>query len=222
MMALRGITGRRAAAVGAAVGVVAGSISFSRSVGGLAAPGEDLNVSHIYVRETGTTVEFHGTTPTSVREHAGSRAMMASILLEAAKAALPTALARAALPGTPAAPAAAAGAVVGHVVPLWSGLRGGYGMSPMIGGLAVLDPLGLLATAGGLSALIGLTHDRRLMMLWPVTVPLWGAARGRRDVLAFGVVANVVYWARLVPELRRGLRSVLTVRHGGSHHPPAT
>ena len=46
-------------------------------------------------------------------------------------------------------------------------------------------------------------------MLWPVTVPLWGAARGRGDILAFGVVANVAYWARLVPELRRGLRSIL-------------
>jgi hypothetical protein len=49
-------------------------------------------------------------------------------------------------------------------------------------------------------------------MLWPVTVPLWGAARGRGDILAFGVVANVAYWARLVPELRRGLRSILSVR----------
>lgn len=215
-----GITGWRAVAVGAAVGYAAGAFSFSRSVGGHAAPGENLNVSNIYVRETDTTVEFHGTTPTSVREHAGSRAMMVSILLEAAKAAVPTALARAALPGTSAAPAAAAGAVVGHVVPLWSGLLGGYGMSPMIGGLAVLDPLGLVVTVGGLSALIGLTRDRRLMMLWPVTVPIWGAARGRRDVLAFGVVANVVYWARLGPELRRGLRSVLTVRHSGSRGRP--
>ena len=50
------------------------------------------------------------------------------------------------------------------------------------------------------------------MMLWPVTVPAWGAFRGRRDVVAFGLAANVVYWARLVPELRRWLRSVLTVR----------
>lgn len=212
MTGLTGLTGWRAGAVGATAGYLAGAVSLSRAVGSRAAPGADLNVSTIYVRETGTTVEFHGTTPTSVREHAGSRAMMLSILLEAAKAAVPAALARLALPGTAAAPAAATGAVVGHVLPLWSGLLGGYGMSPMIGGLAVLDPLGLAVTTGAVSALIGLTRDRRLMMLWPVTVPLWAAARGRRDILAFGLVSNLVYWVRLVPELRRGLRSVLTVR----------
>jgi hypothetical protein len=102
-------------------------------------------------------------------------------------------------------------AVIGHIFPMWSGWRGGYGMSPMIGGFLVLDPAGLAVTTAGLSSVILASHDRRLMMLWPVTVPLWGAARGRRDILAFGVVANVVYWARLVPELRRGLRSILSV-----------
>jgi glycerol-3-phosphate acyltransferase PlsY len=201
-----------ALAVGAVSGYVAGSVSFSQVVGQRAAPGDDLSVTSIEVRETGTTVEFHGITPTSVKEHAGGRAMMASIGLEAAKAAVPTLAMRLALPGTGAATAAASSAVVGHVFPAWNGFRGGYGMSPMIGGLAVLDPTGLLVTTGVVSAGIGALRDRRLMMLWPVTVPVWGALRNRRDIVAFGVAANVVYWARLVPELRRSLRSVLTVR----------
>jgi acyl phosphate:glycerol-3-phosphate acyltransferase len=201
-----------AIAVGAATGYLAGSVSFSQVVGQRAAPGQDLSVTSIEVRETGTTVEFHGITPTSVKEHAGGRAMMASIGLEAVKAAAPTLVMRLALPGTAAAPAAAGSAVVGHVFPAWNGFRGGYGMSPMIGGLAVLDPAGLLVTTGVVSAGIGVARDRRLMMLWPVTVPVWGAIRHRRDLVAFGLVANVVYWARLVPELRRSLRSVLTVR----------
>lgn len=203
-------------AVGAVAGYLAGSVSFSQLVGERAAPGQDLSVTNIDVRETGTTVEFRGITPTSVKEHAGGRAMMASIGLEAVKAAVPTLAMRRMLPGTGAAAAAAAAAVVGHVFPAWNGFRGGYGMSPMIGGLAVLDPAGLLVTTGVVSAGIGVARDRRLMMLWPVTVPAWGAFRHRRDVVAFGLAANVVYWARLVPELRRGLRSVLTVRHSAS------
>lgn len=212
MTAVAAVTGWRAAAVGAAAGYLTGAVSFSRVVGDRVAPGEDLSVSHIDVAETGTTVEFHGVTPTSVREHAGTPAMLASIALEVAKAVVPTLAAKVALPGTPAAPAAAAGAVLGHVVPVWSGGRGGYGMSPMLGGLLVLDPLGFLVTNAGLSAAIGLLRDRRLIMLWPVLVPLWGAARRRRDVVAFGVVSNVIYWTRLVPELRRGLRAVLAPR----------
>ena len=201
-----------ALAAGALGGYLAGAYSFSKVIGERAAPGEDLNVTFIDVKETGTTVEFHGITPTSVKEHAGGRAMMATIALEAAKAAVPTLGARVLLPGTGAAPAAATAAVIGHVFPMWSGLRGGYGMSPMLGGFLVLDPLGMVATTAGLSGMILLARDRRLMMLWPLTVPVWGAARGRRDVVAFGTAANVAYWVRLVPELRRGLSSILSVR----------
>jgi glycerol-3-phosphate acyltransferase PlsY len=201
-----------AIAVGAVAGYLAGSVSFSDVVGRRAAPGQDLSVTSIEVREIGTSVEFHGITPTSVKEHAGGRAMMASIGLEAAKAAAPTLAMRLVLPDTGAATAAAVSAVVGHVFPVWNGFRGGYGMSPMIGGLAVLDPTGLLVTTGVVSAAIGAVRDRRPMMLWPVTVPVWGAIRNRPDIVAFGLAANVVYWARLVPELRRSLRAVLTVR----------
>lgn len=221
MKADRRVAGSTAVLAGAAAGYMAGSVSFSRLVGERAAPGQDLNVTRIDVPETGTTVEFRGITPTSVKEHAGNRAMMLSIAMEAAKAAVPTLAARVLMPGTPAAPAAAAAAVIGHILPMWSGWRGGYGMSPMIGGFLVLDPAGLAITTAGLSSVILASNDRRLIMLWPVTVPLWGAARGRRDILAFGVVANVAYWARLVPELRRGLRSILSVGRpvssGGLH-----
>ena len=102
---------------------------------------------------------------------------------------------------------------MGHVLPLWNGLRrGGYGMSPMLGGMLVLDPVGLVVTTASISGLIGVLHDRRLMVLWPVTVPVWGAIRGRRDLVGYGLVTNGVYWARLVPELRRGLGALLSTR----------
>jgi glycerol-3-phosphate acyltransferase PlsY len=202
-----------AMALGAAAGYLVGSLSFSRFVGSRAAPGEDLNVTHIEVQEVGATVEFHGVTPTSVKEHAGAGAAMLTVALEAAKAALPTLAARVLLPNTPAAPAAAAGAVVGHVLPLWNGLRlGGYGMSPMLGGMLVLDPVGLVVTTASISGLIEALHDRRIMMAWPVAVPAWEAVRGRRDLVVYGLVANGVYWARLVPELRRGLGALLSTR----------
>jgi hypothetical protein len=198
--------------MGAGLGYLCGSVSFSRIIGERAAPGEDLGVTRIEVPELDSTLEFRGFTPTSVKEHAGTRAMVASMALEIAKATVPTLVARRALPGTSAAPAAALGALVGHILPLWNGFRGGYGMTPMIGGLLVLDPVGLAVTTGTVSGVIGLTHRSQLMLVWPVTVPLWGAARGRRDLVAYGIAANVAYWGRLVPELRRGLGGLLTTR----------
>ena len=205
-----------ALAVGAALGYLAGSVSFSRIIGERAAPGADLGVTRIEVPEMDTTVEFRGFTPTSVKEHAGSGPMAASMALEMAKAALPTLVAQLALPGTPAAPAAALGALVGHILPVWSGFRGGYGLTPMIGGLAVLDPVGLALTTGVVSGAIGVSHRAQLMLAWPVTVPVWAAVRGRRDLVVYGVAANVAYWGRLTPELRRGMRGLLSTRSSSS------
>lgn len=206
--------------LGAAAGYLIGSTNFSRLVGQRAAPGEDLNVTLIEVPEAGATIEFHGTTPTSVKEHAGAGAAMLSVALEATKAAVPTLAARLLLPQTPAATAAAGGAVIGHILPLWTGLRrGGYGMSPMLGGMLVLDPAGLVVTTAALSGVIQATGDRRLMMLWPATVPAWGLLRGRRDLVVYGLVTNAAYWARLLPEFRRGLRGLFG--SSGRHDVPA-
>ena len=211
----RGIlTGWRAAAAGAAAGYALGAVSFSKAVGERFAPGEDISVSHIEVPETGSTIEFRGITPTSVREHAGTPAMVAAIALEAAKALVPTLAARRLLPGTAAAPAAAAGSVLGHVVPVWSGGKGGYGASPMLGGLLVLDPLGFLVTNAAVSAAMAVTRDRRLVMIWPLTVPIWAAVRRRRDVLAFSLAANAIMWTRLVPELRSSMRGLMVPAEG--------
>jgi glycerol-3-phosphate acyltransferase PlsY len=201
-----------ATSLGAVVGYLAGTVSFSRLVGERAAPGEDLSVTTIYVPEAGASVEFHGVTATSVKEHAGTRAMLASTALEAAKAATPTLAMMLLLPDGPAAPAAAAGAVVGHVFPAWSSFQGGYGVSPMLGGLLVLDPAGVVVTTAAVSGVMGVARDRRLMMVWPLSVPLWALLRGRRDLMAYGVLINVVYWARVLPELRRGLRPLFQAR----------
>ena len=196
-----------AVSLGAAVGYLAGSVPFSRMVGERAAPGEDLSVSVMQVPGRNATVELHGYTPTSVKEHAGLRAMWVAIGLEAAKATVPTLLMRTLLPETPAAAAAAAGAVAGHAAPVWNAFRGGYGATPMIGGLLVLDPVGLAVTTGVVSAGIGVTGKQQLMMAWPLSVPIWAAVRRRPDLLAYGVVANAVLWSRLGPQLRTNLRA---------------
>lgn len=207
-----GASPRQAVLVGLVVGYLAGSVSFSRVVGERAAPGADLNLTRIPVPELGTSVEFRGYTPTSVKEHAGTGPMLASLALEGGKALVPTLAMRLALPGTPAAPAAALGALVGHIFPMWSGFRGGYGMTPLLGGMAVLDPIGVAVTTGVVSGAIGATGKPQLMLAWPLTIPVWEAARGRPDLAAFGVAANAAYWARLVPELRRGMRGLVTTR----------
>jgi glycerol-3-phosphate acyltransferase PlsY len=206
---------RREAAVGLALGAgyLAGSVSFSRLIGLWRAPGVDLSRSDMVIDDQGATITLVGTTPTSVAQHVGGGWSVLAVALEAAKAALPTYAARRWAPGTGAAEAAAAAAVLGHVVPVWQGGRaGGYGASPMIGGMVVLDPLGLVVTNATVMAAMGLSRDRRLVMAWPLTLPVWALLRRDPGLFAYTAVANAIMWTRLVPELRSSMRSF--VSHG--------
>lgn len=80
----------------------------------------------------------------------GAAFALGVVLIDVLKVVLPLLfLTGARLPLVPAAPAVdrdlvavviAAGAVVGHVYPLWFGFRGGKGMATLVGAYAVLDP----------------------------------------------------------------------------------
>lgn len=80
----------------------------------------------------------------------GAAFALGVVLIDVLKVVLPLLfLTGARLPLVPVAPAVdrdlvavviAAGAVVGHVYPLWFGFRGGKGMATLVGAYAVLDP----------------------------------------------------------------------------------
>jgi glycerol-3-phosphate acyltransferase PlsY len=200
-------------AVGVALGAgyLAGSVSFSRLIGAWRAPGEDLSRSEMVIDDQGTTITLVGTTPTSVAQHVGGGWSALAVALEAGKAAVPAYAARRLAAGTGAAEAAAFGAVLGHVVPVWQGGRaGGYGASPMLGAMLVLDPVGLVATNGAVMAAMGVTGDRRLVMAWPLTLPVWALLRRDPGLLAFSAGANAVMWTRLVPQLRSSMQGLVS------------
>lgn len=194
--------------LGFGAGYLAGTVSFSALVLRWRAPGTDASRAQILVEQTGETITIGGTTPTSVRSHLGGRWAALAVALEAGKATLPTWLARRWSGSESVAAATAAGAVLGHAYPLRA-RAGGYGESPMLGGLAVLDPLGLVVTNLAVLGAIGVTRDGRLMLLWPATIPVWAALRRRPELLGYALGVNVVMWSRLVPELRTSLAGVL-------------
>jgi len=84
---------------------------------------------------------------TNVLRNAGKPAGAVALVLDLAKGALAVALALRLAPGHPVLPAvAAAAAVVGHVYPVWLGLRGGKGVATGLGAFAVLEPTAALIT----------------------------------------------------------------------------
>jgi acyl phosphate:glycerol-3-phosphate acyltransferase len=190
----------------AVIGYLAGSISFARIIGARVAPGQDLSVTTYPVDRQGGVLVSHGVSPSAVRMRAGKRWGVLTALLDIAKAFVPTLAFALAAPGEPAAAAAASGAVLGHAWPVYHRFQGGFGQSPVIGGLLVLDWLAIPATAVtgmGLGLLVG--DSLVAYEGWPLLLVPWAIWRGDAALLAFAVIANGVYWIRMWPEARQRL-----------------
>lgn len=197
----------------ALVGYLVGSISFSRLLARVLLPGAALETTTYRVDDTGGTMTLERVSPAAIRERAGPRAGCAAVALDMTKALLPTALFRLADPTGLAAGVCAAAAVVGHVFPLWHRFRGGYGMSPLVGGLIVLDPLAFVALpSAGLGAGFLVADAFVAFDIWPLLLLPWAVWRGDPGLLVLAVAGNAVYWWADLPKLRRHLAHLRTTR----------
>ena len=96
---------------------------------------------------------------TNVLRSAGTPAGAAALVLDVAKGALAVAVALRLAPGHPVLPAVAAGAaVVGHVYPVWLGLRGGKGVATGLGAFAMLEPVAALISVPIFGLTVATTH----------------------------------------------------------------
>jgi len=124
--------------IAALAGYLVGSISFAAIVGRFVAPQADLWRTPISLPD-GPEIEMEAVSATSVRMRAGPRWGVVVSVLDIGKAALVTLVFLIAAPDEPAYLVAAAFVVVGHIWPIWHGFKGGYGISPMLGGVGVID-----------------------------------------------------------------------------------
>jgi len=96
---------------------------------------------------------------TNVLRNAGKPAGAVALVLDVAKGALAVALALRLAPGHPVLPAVAAVvAVVGHVYPVWLGLRGGKGVATGLGAFAVLETTAALIALPIFGLTVATTH----------------------------------------------------------------
>ena len=96
---------------------------------------------------------------TNVLRSAGKPAGALALVCDVAKGALAVALAQRLAPGHPVLPAvAAAVVVVGHVYPVWLGLRGGKGVATGLGAFAVLEPTAALIALPIFALTVATTH----------------------------------------------------------------
>lgn len=195
-------------ALAAAVGYLCGSISFARLVAKAVAPQQDISRLKLSVPGTDIHVESDAVSATSVGYHVGRRYGCLTGILDMLKAALPALALRLWQPDGPYYLIAAGMAAVGHNWPVWYRFKGGRGLSPVTGGMLVLDWLGTLIT-NVLGMVVGLAVKDGLVVtgIYMVFMIPWVLVRGRGwPELIYVVVMTVLYWATLWPDFKVYIR----------------
>ncbi len=191
----------------AVAGYLAGSISGARIVGTRRGAG-DLTTTRVVLDGTGSTVETHGVSPSALQARGGGKAGLPAGAIDIGKALLPTLVARIIWPDTPEAVFVAAGALVGHVYPIYHRFVGGYGISPLLGSLAVIDIRAPLLTIAAF-ALLGLLLGSAFIgiEMWTLALIPYFIWQGEAWTVAFAVLANLIYFWRSRAETVAALKS---------------
>jgi glycerol-3-phosphate acyltransferase PlsY len=159
---------------------------------------------------TGEDVRSHATGSSGARNvarRAGVAAAVATFAADFGKGAAAVAIAGTVAGGNAAA-AALPAVVLGHVAPVQLGFRGGRGLGPAVGGLAVLDwRVAAIALAAAALATLATRAFTASGLVGTVVAPFAALALGEpRTALAAGVTAAVILaaHARRAPEARSG------------------
>lgn len=186
----------------AVVGYLVGSVSFTRIFGRWLLPDEDL--SGVEVPLGGTVLRFNRTSPTLISMRKGPGYGCLTGLADMVKAAIPVLVFKLAFPDQDYEFIVAAAAVIGHNWPVYYRFHGGAGMSPYLGGLAVLDWLAVpvLTVLGMLTGLVlrNVVLAYAAGVIW--LVPWFWWRDGGWPAISYAIVINIAIWVILWPIMR--------------------
>jgi glycerol-3-phosphate acyltransferase PlsY len=189
-------------------GYLAGSVSFARLVTRLFAPNQDISKIAIEVPDSETRFESDAISATTVRLHLGPRYGCLTSILDMLKATIPALAFKFWQPEADYYLLAAGMAAVGHNWPLYYRFKGGRGMSPIMGGMFVVDWLGVVITN-----LLGLLSDLVIKStlvssgVWLVLMIPWIWFRSHDGAaLVYAVAMCILFWASMLPEWQELLR----------------
>jgi len=188
----------------ALIGYGLGAISFARVITRLVKPEQDISHLEMQVPGTDIRVRSDAVSATTVRLHLGPQYGCLVGLLDILKAAAPTLAFKLLYPDQPYYLFAATFAIVGHIFPIYYRFHGGRGLSPLIGGMLVVDWLGTLLL-NSLTAAFGVPkHNSLLAGLGIVLMIPWTWLRSHDPwQTGYMLIANALFWGAMIPELRQ-------------------
>jgi len=137
------------------LGYLIGSFSIARLITHIAAPEKELGKVEVPDRNTGGTIQLKTVGATTASMILGPKIGGLIGILDILKGAIPALVVRLFFPDQSYFLLTGIAVVIGHVWPIYYRFRGGGGLSPALGTLLVLDPLGTLVSVI-LAFLIGL------------------------------------------------------------------
>ncbi len=185
------------------IGYLSGSLSFARLVARGVAPEKALQPIRQPIPNTDIVFESDSVSATMVRMLVGTRYGCMTAILDILKVVVPTLIFKLWQPAAPYFLITAALGLVGHDWPLYHRFKGGRGESAIIGGMLVIDPLGLIVT-NLVGILIGWLAGDVLVLRWSfliLLIPwLWVQTQDPAHMV-YAVVINLIYWGKMSPEL---------------------
>jgi glycerol-3-phosphate acyltransferase PlsY len=190
------------------IGYLVGSISFARLVAGWVAPQQDISKIVVEGADGEGRFESDAVSSTSVRLHVGPKYGCLVGILDILKGAIPALVFKLWRPDAPYYLLAAGMTVVGHNWPIYYRFQGGRGISPILGGMLVVDWLGVVVTN-----ILGLASDLAIRSpllssgVWlGLMVPwIWLGPHGWPERI-YSVAMAMIYSASMMPEWRQVIR----------------
>lgn len=191
------------------VGYLIGSLSIARIVTGIVRPGTKLEDVQMRDATTGGTFTLKTVGATTASMLLGPKLGGMIGMLDIVKAALPALITRLLFPDQPYYLLIGLGVVIGHIWPLYYHFHGGGGLSPVLGTLLVLDPLGTLVCVL-VAFVIGMFVLKEIsftVMGGPMLYILWAIAFQKGwMVIAIVVLLNALLIFAVLPDIRRHLQ----------------
>ena len=188
------------------IGYLSGSISYAILVTRLAAPGGgQLSKISVTVPDSDLQIESDTISATTVRLQLGARYGCLVSILDMFKAAVPAFIFKLFYPEMPYYLIAAGMATVGHLWPVFHRFKGGRGLSCIIGGMLIIDWVGVLIT-NFTGAAVGIWRKNYLLTTGggiTLMIPWLWIRTHDTAVLIYAIAMNILYWTAMIPEIKQ-------------------
>jgi glycerol-3-phosphate acyltransferase PlsY len=185
-----------------------GSISFARMVTKLVSPTADLDQARNHISDTGEAGTVSGIGASTASMVLGKKYGGIVALLDMLKAFIPIIILRIAFPDQPYYLTFSIFVIIGHNYPIYYRFKGGRGLSPMLGSLLAIDPLGMIvAMVTGTLLAIFINQPPASLILWFPMLAIWSwLVRHNTPIAVYTIVLLVLFLIAEIPEMRLALQ----------------